>query len=228
METMGGWMNETQNAIKVLIESNKTTRQMVQDSANDAAEAAVTALLNARLADVNNNIQQNNFQDGQQHQPQLRRGNLTKCSARFHGQMDDVEAFLAAVNAYRTSNSVVDADAIAAMPCLLLGQAAMWWSAVKTNVNTWVEVERLLNFSFGQVWTNSTVLLQWIALVHEATVPSELFIAKCRSILSHFSAEAAVSDVLRLDMTYTKLHANLRGRINRSDFKRRFTIRLIF
>ena len=217
MASMTGWMNETQKAIQVLIQSNTTTRQMVQQSANDAAEAAVTALLNARPANPDIDVQQN--QDPpRQHQPQPRRGNLTKCSARFRGQVDDVEVFLAAVNAYRTSNHVADDDAIAAMPCLLLEQAATWWSAVKTNVNTWAEVERLLNFSFGHVWTNSTVLLQWIALVHEATVPSELFIAKCRSILSHFSDEAAVSDVLRLDMTYTKLHANLRGRINRSDF----------
>ena len=145
-------------------------------------------------------------------------GNLTRCSVRFHGHHgENPEVFLAAINSYKTTNNIPDQDAIAALPVLLLDRAGSWWNTVKATTNTWALFQTNFRFAFGDNWTNSLVLQRWMQLQHDQGEPAELFISRCRDLLTHFSNEAAVSDILRIDFAFTKLHPNLRLRMNRSE-----------
>ena len=195
------WMRQTQAWMSLI-----ANREQVVDSqlANNAAAvqnlaAAQQAIPFAPIA------------------PAAHRGNLSKCSARFNGNGDNLQVFLAAANAYRLANDVPDVNAITSLPCLLLDQAGLWWESVKTDVNTWAEFERLVRFNFDGQWSNPLVMSKFFALQHDPTVTGELFIAKCRSLLSHLTAAANVTEHFQIDMIYAKLHVNLRGRIARSE-----------
>ena len=145
------------------------------------------------------------------------RGNLTRCPVRFYGSGDDPEVFLAAINSYKTSNDINDVDAISALPVLLLERAGSWWNTVKSTTLTWAGFQTNFRFAFGDNWTNSLVLQKWMQMQHDQSEPAELFISRCRDLLTHFSAAAAVTVHLQIDFTFTKLHPNLRLRMNRSE-----------
>lgn len=91
----------------------------------------------------------------------------------------------------------------------------MGWS--KEWCENWQQFERLIRKNFGVQWSNPLVLTKWMAMTHEPNVPAELFITECRSLLSHFSDRAQVSEYMLLDMVYTKLHVNHRVKILREN-----------
>ena len=194
VQTMTAWMHQTQRFMSMMATRDQVAHNYM---ANNAARAPPAAPFAAA--------------------PVIRHGNLSKCTARFTGSGDNLNVFLSAVNAYRISNDVLDANAIISLPCLLLDQAGLWWESVKQTVHTWIEFERIIKFNFGEQWTNPLVMSKFFALVHQPHVTGELFVSECRGLLSHLSAAAQVSQHFQIDMIYAKLHVNLRGRFTRAE-----------
>lgn len=56
-------------------------------------------------------------------------------------------------------------------------------------------------------------------MTHEINVPADLFVTQVCTLLSHFSEEAVVTDILKLDIAYTKLHVKYRLLVARKDIK---------
>lgn len=112
-------------------------------------------------------------------------GNLTNCKVRFTGLGDNVEVFLAAINAYIEANSVSEKRALLALPCLLLEDAGVWFETVKSTITKWDEFQKQIRFAYSEQLTNELVLLKWCALQNHESTSTELFVARCRSLLSH-------------------------------------------
>ncbi|KAJ2946140.1 hypothetical protein O0L34_g5071 [Tuta absoluta] len=143
---------------------------------------------------------------------------LASCTARFDGTKNAelVEAFLAAVNVFKKIEKITDIDAIAGIPLLLEGDAAVWWHGSKKEVNTWQDFQDRLRHAFApkkpEFITIQEFLVRQDQKEHERT---EVFIRQKRMLLAQLS-ENNLSESFQLNMVFGQLSLGIREKISRS------------
>jgi transposase InsO family protein len=146
-------------------------------------------------------------------------GNFAACKSRFTGGKDeDVEAFIEAINVFKSCTNVSDDNAVKGLGMLLDKHAATWWQGSKSGLTTWDETQRALRHAFGHGLAPHQVFQQLFAMKHSASEPADIFVAKARALLAKLPAAPVLHLTHQLDMVYGLLHKNLRRCLPRNSF----------
>lgn len=145
----------------------------------------------------------------------VKQGNFAKCTSRFDGaETSSVEAFIDAVQTYKSCANVSDTDALKGLPMLLTDLAATWYQGIKHSVSTWADTVTLMRQVFGRTDPPYKLFLQLFSQPQHG-LKTELFVCNARAILSKLPY--TLPEYVCLDMVYGLLDRRIGEHIPRSE-----------
>ncbi|KAJ8956427.1 hypothetical protein NQ314_006730 [Rhamnusium bicolor] len=122
-------------------------------------------------------------------------GNFSKCTHRFDGSKNqDVHAFIDSINVYKDCLQISDINALKGFPMLLEGQATIWWKVLRKQPLIYREL---------------------FAREQREEEKTDIFVSRCRALLSHLPSIPVLPESIQLDMVYVLLHFKIREKIPR-------------
>lgn len=105
-------------------------------------------------------------------------GSFVGCTARFNGirNQQQLRKFVLNVTLYKDVEGINDEVAQHALPLLLEGEAATWWSRVKENIYIWSEALRMLQKEFSPKKPAYKIYAEIFAGKQDEFIPTEIFI----------------------------------------------------
>lgn len=145
-------------------------------------------------------------------------GNFSSCNSRFSGKKDeDVEAFIDAIAIYKDCVNISEVNALKGLPMLLDGYAATWWQGAKSSVLSWDAALEGLRYAYGKHKSPPKIFRELFSKEQGEKEPTDVFVNKCRALLSRLPNTPPLHDIHKIDMIYSLLHGKIRERLLRPD-----------
>lgn len=150
-----------------------------------------------------------------------RKGSMTSCSATYDGRKDreTVEAFLTAVQVFKSLEQVSESDALAGLPLLLRDEAAKWWQGVKDDISSWSQFEATLRKTFAPKKPEYVIYLEICGEKQGTDVLTDAFVMKKRLLFSELPRDEQLSEKQQIDITYGLLNLKIRDKVPRDKIK---------
>lgn len=147
-------------------------------------------------------------------------GNFSQCTSRFDGsQATDVEAFIDAIIVYKECLNISDENALKGLPMLLHGNAATWWQGIKSSTSSFDEALKALRHAFGCHKPAYQIYRELFSREQENNEKTDIFVSKCRSLLSRLPENTKLTESDQLDMVYGLLNRRIRKKLARESIK---------
>ncbi|XP_026743131.1 activity-regulated cytoskeleton associated protein 2-like [Trichoplusia ni] len=145
-----------------------------------------------------------------------RRSSFVTCKVSYDGTRDreTVETFLSVATAFKAVENISDEVAIMSVPLILKGEAAIWWSYSRKEVNTWAEFQEKLRFNFAPRRPAYIIYQDIMGNKQEENELTDKFLLKKRALFGQLP-EPSHSESQQLDMIYGLLRLKIRWSIPR-------------
>ncbi|KAJ8930957.1 hypothetical protein NQ314_016192 [Rhamnusium bicolor] len=144
-------------------------------------------------------------------------GNFSNCTSRFDGKVNsNVEPFIDSIVVYKDCVDISDENALKGLPMLLNEPASTWWQGIKSSITTFEEALLALRHAYGYAKPPHQVYRELFSREQNEDEPTDIFISKCRALLSYLPKSPAVHESTQLDMVYGLLHYCIKKRIHRN------------
>ena len=146
----------------------------------------------------------------------VRVGTFTTCTSRYSGERSStkVEEFISAVTTFKALEKIKDADAISGMPMLLEGDAAEWWSGVKSNAESFDDVVRMLHEACSPPKPAWRICAEICEAHQQKGEPTDTFIRRKCVLFAQLTQKP--SEATQIDILFGKLRAEIRERVSRN------------
>ncbi|KAJ8944361.1 hypothetical protein NQ314_009493 [Rhamnusium bicolor] len=130
-------------------------------------------------------------------------GNFSNCTSRFYGKVNsNVEPFIDSIVMYKDCVDISDENALKGLPILLNEPASTWWQGIKSSITTFDEALLALRHAYGYAKPPHQIYRELFSREQNEDEPTDIFISKCRALLSYLPKSPAVHESTQLDMVY--------------------------
>ncbi|KAJ8928503.1 hypothetical protein NQ314_018937 [Rhamnusium bicolor] len=134
-------------------------------------------------------------------------GNFSNCTSRFDGKVNsNVEPFIDSIVVYKDCADISDENALKGLPMLLNEPASTWWQGIKSSITTFEEALLALKHAYGYAKPPHQIYRELFSREQNEDEPTDIFISKCRALLSYLPKSPAVHESTQLHMVYGLLH----------------------
>jgi hypothetical protein len=148
-----------------------------------------------------------------------KKGSFASCHSEYDGTRNPefVEAFITAITVYKKIECIPDDEAIAALPLLLKGEAAVWWNGIKSYVSTWDEFTSRLRHAFAPARPAYMIYQDIMQIKQDVATRTENFITQKRMLFAQLPS--AHTETQQLDMIFGQLNIAIKEKVPRSSIK---------
>ncbi|KAJ8943731.1 hypothetical protein NQ314_009661 [Rhamnusium bicolor] len=132
-------------------------------------------------------------------------GNFSNCTSRFDNKVNsNVEPFIDSIVIYKDCVDISEENALKGLPMLLNEPASTWWQGIKSSITTFEEALLALRHAYGYAKSPHQIYKELFSREQNEDEPTDIFISKCRALLSYLPKSPAVHESTQLDMVYAR------------------------